>query len=70
MVEDDVLVVACGDGVVLDACLVAHTHTDVAHDDLVGIDVQRIAAQTDAVARSGLARDGEIWIGDNQFFGQ
>ena len=64
VVQNDVLLVASPDGVVLGRFLVAHSEADEADDDVVGADIGRIVLEADAVAGSRLARNGHIAILD------
>ena len=64
VVEDQVLVVAAPDGVVLILGDIAHAETHVADDDVVGLHLHGVVAQADAVARGGLSGDGQVVVLD------
>ena len=66
MVEDDILVVTPPDTVLLRfggiLGRIAQTETDIADNHVVGIDPHGVVAQADAVARGGLAGDGQVSV--------
>ena len=66
MVDDDVGSADDRDAVILDQALAANARADIAHDDIVGVDAQRIVAQRNPGARRGLSGDGDIVVLDGQ----
>ncbi len=62
MVQNNILVSASTDGIRVVAALIAQSHTYVADDDLVSPNVERMALDADAVARSRLPRYGDIGV--------
>ena len=70
MVQDDATAARDADRIVLHAGLVARAHADVADDDVVGGDDQRLAAQGDPVAGRRLAGEGNVGPADLQRRGE
>lgn len=68
MIEYHVLlaVVAAAHRVGIVLVFVAQTATQIAHDDIAGVDHQRPVAKADAVAGSTLACDGDVVVVDAQ----
>ena len=66
VVEDDVGVVAAPDAVFLAGHLVAQAEAHEADDHVVGVVLDAVVGQADAVARRRLAGDGDVALGDGQ----
>jgi len=64
VVNDDVLAETAPQGIPFLLGGIAHPEPEIADNDVVGIDENRIVAQGDAVAGSRLAGDGDIPFGD------
>ena len=66
VVEDDVLVMAPPAGIssIVDIHGIAATHTDEAHDHVVGIHCNGVITEGDAIARSCLSGNGHIALRD------
>jgi len=66
MVQHDVGTVATPNGIRLHVVDISQSETQVADDDVIGVDRYIITFQADAIARSCLSGDGHVTLADTQ----
>jgi len=66
VVNHDVLLASAANGVIFLRIDITHSAADEANDDIVGIDIDGIALDADALSGGRLSKDGDVAIANGQ----